>query len=110
MSEPDLGALLGSLSDGDVELLKQTAAGLLAGLGKSETTAPVGMAPALTDLSLLTKLTPYLEKLSGRDERVDFLMALKPLLSEERRHKADEAARIVRLLALLPVLKERGLP
>ena len=38
-----------------------------------------------------------------------FINALRPQLSDDRRKKADEAAKIVRLLSLLPLHKERVL-
>lgn len=64
---------------------------------------------ALPDLSVLSRLAPLLGELSRRDERADFIAALKPLLSEERRKKADDAIKIIRLVSVLPLLKEQGL-
>ena len=40
--------------------------------------------------------------------RTAFIAALKPLLSPERRHKADEALRMMRLLEMLPILRDQG--
>ena len=37
------------------------------------------------------------------------LRALRPLLKEERRHKVDEAVRILHLINLLPLLQQSGL-
>lgn len=64
---------------------------------------------ALPDLSVLSRLAPLLGELNRRDERADFIAALKPLLSEERRKKADDAIKIIRLVSVLPLLKEQGL-
>lgn len=44
---------------------------------------------------------------TGDDER--FLLALKPLLREENRGKVDTAVRLLKLISLLPLLKESGL-
>lgn len=64
---------------------------------------------ALPDLSVLSRLAPLLGELSRRDERADFIAALKPLLSEERQKRADDAIKIIRLVSVLPLLKEQGL-
>ncbi len=61
------------------------------------------------DMNMLSSLAPVLQAVNSKDERVEFINALRPLLSDDRRKKADEAVKIVRLLSLLPLLKERGL-
>lgn len=61
------------------------------------------------DMNMLSSLAPVLHAVNSKDERVEFINALRPLLSDDRRKKADEAVKIVRLLSLLPLLKERGL-
>ncbi len=43
--------------------------------------------------------------LSKKDPRSDFLLALKPLLSPARQKKAEEAAMMVRLFAVLGTWK-----
>ncbi len=42
------------------------------------------------------------------DARTNLLLALKPHLSEKKREKVDTAIKILRLLELLPLLKESG--
>ena len=44
----------------------------------------------LPDMSQFSALLPLLSQLNSHDEREDFIYALKPLLSKERRRKADE--------------------
>lgn len=44
---------------------------------------------------------------TGNDERL--LLALKPLLREENQSKVDTALRLLKLISLLPLLKESGL-
>ncbi len=46
---------------------------------------------------------------SRDDERTRFISALKPLLSEKRRHRADEAIKIMQLFEILPLLKDSGI-
>ena len=61
------------------------------------------------DMNMLSSLAPVLQAVNSKDDRVEFINALRPLLSNDRRKKADEAVKIVRLLSVLPLLKERGL-
>lgn len=48
-------------------------------------------------------------KHSGDDDRTRLLCALKPYLSERRRARVDGAIKILKLLSILPVLKEQGI-
>ncbi len=44
-----------------------------------------------------------------QDHRSELLLALKPHLSEHRREKVDQAVKLLKIIALLPVLREQGL-
>lgn len=121
----DIGSLLNSLSPEDMENLKKTAQSLLSGsdsnpfaaLGSGE--ASKGGVPDLASLfsqktgegaspndllSGLGGIMPLLSRLNVKDKRCDLLYALKPLISEERRHKVDEAATILKMTQFLPML------
>ena len=43
------------------------------------------------------------------NENVEFLMALKPILSDGRRKRVEQAVRILRLYSVAEVLREQGL-
>ena len=45
---------------------------------------------------------------SGGDNRTALLTALKPHLSEPRREKVDTAIKILKMLELLPLMRESG--
>ena len=123
MAAPDLSAILGSLSADDMEKLKETAASLLGNLNTESGSANQNEAGGtnnlpdlgglqslgMPDMAFFNSLAPVLSALNEHDDRVDFINAMKPLLSDGRRKKADEAARIIRLLSVLPVLKDRGI-
>ena len=117
---PDLGAMISQLlaDPQRMQQLGQMAASL--GLGapaqsSSNEAAPCGGLPDLSavlgaapretkpaiDPSLLLKLQP--------SPGVELLRALRPLLSEKRAKKVDDAVRIMQLVQLLPTLKEIGL-
>lgn len=46
---------------------------------------------------------------SQEDPNVELLRALRPFLSTKRRKRANEAVKIMKMLALLPMLQESGL-
>ena len=56
------------------------------------------------DMGALMSLAGKLKNFGGNDDNVNFLVALKPLLSDEKRKKADNAIKILKLLNLLPIL------
>ena len=60
-------------------------------------------------VSLLLRAAPLLTTVNQEDNATRFLTALRPLLSEARQKKLDEAGRILKLLRLLPLLKDCGL-
>jgi hypothetical protein len=63
----------------------------------------------MPDLSQLSQLLPIFQALNTKDERMDFINALRPLLSDDKKKKADEAMKLVRLLSVIPLLRERGI-
>jgi Predicted membrane protein len=61
------------------------------------------------DPAMLMKLKSAMDLMHKDDPRVDLLLALKPNLSGDRRKKIDEAIHILRLLSLMPMLREQGI-
>ena len=61
------------------------------------------------DLDALMKIMGLLEQMNKPDDNERFLLALKPLLRDENKTKIDSAVKILKLLALLPILKESGI-
>lgn len=64
----------------------------------------------IPDSAELMNIMSIVSKLNQKndDARTNLLAALKPHLSEPKREKVDTAIKILRLLDLLPVLKESG--
>lgn len=60
------------------------------------------------DLETVTKIASVINRLSSmpKDPGCELLSALKPMLSPERRHKADEAIKMMQIMSLLPLLKD----
>lgn len=61
------------------------------------------------DPAMLLKIKSALDIMKKDDPRVDFLLALKPNLSDPRQKKVDEAIHILKLLSLAPMLREQGI-
>lgn len=125
---PDLGAMISQLlaDPQRMQQLGQMAASLGLGApaqsssnepascgGLPDLSAVLGAAPRETkpaiDPSLLLKLQSAMQSLSQPSPGVELLRALRPLLSEKRAKKVDDAVRIMQLVQLLPTLKESGL-
>lgn len=133
MADFDLGAILSSLTAEDIENLKQTASSVMGGVEnkKEPEKEPVNTTDkqdynqfnieallknmgglgnfGMPDLGQISAIMPILQALNSQDERLDFINALKPLLSQERQKKADEATKLVKLMSVLPLLRERGI-
>lgn len=61
------------------------------------------------DPEMLMRMLGLFETLNQPDDNERFLLALKPLLREENRAKIDSALRLMKLFALLPVIKDTGI-
>lgn len=65
----------------------------------------------LSDIGEISQIMGLVSKLQSQsdDPRTALLTALKPHLSEAKREKVDTAVKILRLLDLLPLIKESGI-
>ena len=100
----------------DPEALSQVQSlGKMLGLGSEEPAPPPPPKPDANELlsgealGAITKLMPLLSMANQEDDTSRLLAALKPFLSEEKCRKLDSAKRMLRIMKLLPVLKEGGL-
>lgn len=120
----NIGSILNSLSDEDMESIKGMASTFF-GSGeessepKQNTNQSTNQANSNQsesssdfdfnlDFESIAKITSIMSKLSNKkkDPRSDLLMALRPLLSQSRQEKVDQATKIIQLLEILPLLKE----
>ena len=89
--------------------------GMLSTLGNAPPPAtPAPTAPALGGvtpemLQMVSRLAPLLSQVNREDDSTRLLQALRPLLSEKRQKKLDEAVKILQMMRLLPLLKDSGL-
>lgn len=63
----------------------------------------------MPDIAAMAELMGKLRQAGADDDNVRFLMALRPLLSEEKHARLDRAVKILKAINLLPVLKESGI-
>ena len=61
------------------------------------------------DISGLISLAKGLEGSIEEDENIRLIRALRPLLSEARRKRADSAVRLLKMINLLPLITKSGL-
>lgn len=61
------------------------------------------------DMDMLLKLVDIFSKLGENNSSTELLMALKPHLREENRAKVDRAVMMMRLMNIIPLLRESGL-
>lgn len=115
MNETDISGILSSLSQSDIENLKKTAQSIFGTKPEGSEEAPKSdssqelSAMGFPDISVVSKLAPIISEFGKHDEKADFIAALKPMLSEGRQKKADEAIRLLKLISVIPMLKNRGL-
>lgn len=113
MDTPDISSIISSLSPEDVESLKTAAQSIFGNQTTSPKETPKTQDSAIPsfDPNMLGKIGNMMSLLNGRgqDERCALISALKPLLSEERRHKADEAIKIIQLMEIIPKIREQGI-
>lgn len=103
----DISEILSSLTDEDIRQLKSAANSILGpNAGKQETK---NEATNIFNADLLGNIGKMGNAFSQDDERTALIKALKPLLSESRQQKADEVIKILRLVQLVPILKDSGL-
>ncbi len=93
---------------------------LLSGIGSnnsgqdndSDPQSPSGLSDLSISPQQIGMMMRVMSALKSNDKDnsdVKLLMALKPHLSEERQKKADNAAKMLKLASLLPLIKESGL-
>ncbi len=108
-SEPDLSAFAGMFSGGGQkdssssgktdESSRGPDLGGLGGLGDLFKNIDMG--------TVMRLLSAYSNTKDGENERL--LRALKPMLSDKRQGRVDEAINLMKLIAIYPLVKESGL-
>lgn len=94
----DIASLLNSISPEEMERLKGIASSLAPSLMPPQETAELPQIPS--------GLLSIMQGINSKDDKTDLIKALKPFLSAEKQQRADEAMRLLKLMRILPLLRE----
>lgn len=102
----NIESIINSMSQSDIQQLSDLANEFFS--QNRQNTEPQKEEAIGFDFDAVTKIASIISKLSSqpKDPGCELLAALKPMLSPERRHKADEAIKMIQLISLLPLLKD----
>lgn len=112
----DINGIISSLSDEDINRLKSLADDILgSGSGSSKSALP-SVPPAQNnalmnistdDIQMIAKAKKLFDSIGNTPSKnADLIAALKPHLSVKSSQKADQAIKILRLLEILPHIKD----
>ncbi len=107
MNFDDIGSILASLSEEEMGNLSDMAQQFMGGESNSNSQTAADPFGGI-DPQMIAKLIQFMPLLQskGDDERTRLIAALKPLLSPQRRRKADEAIQLMRLMDILPMIEK----
>ncbi len=106
----NINDIISSLSDDDIENLKAAAESIFGGREekKHESEPSRGAMPDLSSLlgnaQMMAKISSLMGMMNKQDNRAELIRALKPLLSEKRRRRADDAIQMLKLFEILPMM------
>lgn len=60
-------------------------------------------------LGAMTSLAPLMSSFTANDEVSNLLNALRPFLGEEKLQRLDQAQRLMKLIKVIPLIKDSGL-
>ncbi|MCI9414447.1 MAG: hypothetical protein HFJ79_04595 [Clostridiales bacterium] len=69
----------------------------------------LGGGDGLPDMQMIAKLAPLLSGMKGDDDNTRLLQSLRPFLSGDREGRLDESIKIMRMMKMLPMLREQNL-
>lgn len=104
----DIEGLLSSISDEDMAKIKNVADSIMSNNEKDNNVSSNSTQNNFSlpfDMGTMGKLMSVMGQMNKEDNRTRLINDLKPLLSAERRQKADEAIKFLQLMEMLPLLK-----
>ena len=108
----DISSIISSLSPDDIEKLKNTARQFFGGdeekSEKNDEPQKQSFPDIPFDPGLITGVARFSKMMNENDDRSAFLMALKPLLSDKRKKKADDAVMMLKFFRIINALQENG--
>lgn len=107
MNMDNIGDILSSLSEKDIESLKQTAQSLFGDTQeKKEEENNFGFQSI--DPAVIGKISKVMARMnsSTQNPRCELIKALKPLLKDDRKHKADQLLNMMKMFEILPIIED----
>lgn len=103
----DIEGLLSSVSDEDMAKIKSIAQSLMTNEKSNE--EPVRQPEQIPNLpvdgEMMKKIIGLMGQINKEDYRTKLIHDLKPMLSDDRKKKADEAVKFLQLMEILPLLR-----
>ena len=108
-----INSILSSLSPSDMESITKLASGFFSDSKseeKKEKESAQSPPPFGIDMDTVIRLASLMNKLNSQpeDPGCRLLRDLKPMLSPPRRKKVDNAIQMLRMISLMPLIKELG--
>lgn len=106
----DIESLLSSISPEEMERLKSVASSIISdssqnkGGAEEKQNTPSGI-PSGISLDAFKPIMSVIGKMNDNDDRINLITHLKPLLSDERQRRADEAVKFLHIMQILPELR-----
>lgn len=100
----DLQKLLSSVSPEELDRLKDVASSLISDASKSEKKEETPQNNAFAAESLMPVMNA-ISKMTEDDDRIKLILHLKPLLSDERQRRADDAVKFLHIMQILPEIR-----
>ena len=108
MSMPDINSLLENMSDADISALGDMAQQLFGSAPEQAASEQNNNIFGSLDPAMLARIMQILPLLQSDadNDRTRLICALKPMLSKQRRQKADEALQLIKLIEILPLIEK----
>lgn len=98
--------ILSGLTEEDMENLRNAAESFFSSQdsGEPRSNSAPNFADMLGNAQMIAKISSIMGAMNKKDDRTRLIEALKPLLSENRRKRADDAIQMMKLFEILPAL------
>lgn len=104
----DIASKIQSVLNDEQSMKQISELAAMLGLGESDSSSePNSQIPENSpDIAKAMSILSIINQAKADDENICFLSALRPLLAEQTQPRVDKAIKLLRLLNLLPALKE----
>ncbi len=101
----DLQKLLSSVSPEDLDQIKGVAQSLLSNESNSIEQKQDSTSQSIISTENLKPIMAAISKMNDNDDRIKLILHLKPLLSNDRQKRADDAVRFLHIMQILPEIR-----